>query len=304
MYITPNNNIDHFYNLDYDCLSDRLFDEENNYLFKHSNYTSLNTTTARCFTTSNEHLEDFKKYIDFKNKRVATVGSSGDQVFTSLLNGSKDITLIDGNVFSRAFIEYKMAMIENLPHEEFLKLLSSSEYLSYGAYRKISHSLSPEVRQLFDTLMLEQTDCNDKTWECQYPCAKQLESMITSGYVHKFCDFYTNKEDYIKLQQILRDKEFKLKFVLSDFEHFPQNLDGTFDIILLSNIIDYVKFKKFEEIAQSLYQNKLNKNGTMQTHYRFIKHFADKETVSIAGIPLRHKTVGKNKEETVYFMEK
>lgn len=303
MNIDKKYDIDHFYNLEYDRLSDRLFNDENNYLSKCADYNNINTTTSRCYTTSNEHLEDLKKYLDFKNKRVATVGSSGDQVLTALLNGSKNITLIDGNVLSRAFTEYKMAIIENLSFQETNRLLGMPEYFSFRTYRKISHSLSPEVRQLFDTLMLEQ-DRGIINYDRETPCAEQLNTTISNEHIFKNCDFYKNIDDYYKLQEILRKKDFDLTFKLSEYEDFSDTLEGKFDIILLSNIVDYKNLKKFEDGLYNLYHKNLNKNGTIQVNYRYLDHRPDVDTVKLAGLDIRHESVGNYNEDTVYFIDK
>ena len=52
-------------------------------------------TAERCYLSSNEYLSDYMKDLDLTNKKVVTVGSSGDQFFQSLLQGCKDITIID-----------------------------------------------------------------------------------------------------------------------------------------------------------------------------------------------------------------
>ena len=71
-----------------------------------------NYTLDKAFAISNEKLDEVFKHIDLKGKSVLTVGSSGDQALNCILNGSKDITIIDANIFT-AFL------ISNLSDNEF-----------------------------------------------------------------------------------------------------------------------------------------------------------------------------------------
>ena len=50
------------------------------------------------FTT--ENLNAYLTKYDFTNKRVLTVGSSGDQILNTFLMGAKDITVFDINPFT------------------------------------------------------------------------------------------------------------------------------------------------------------------------------------------------------------
>ena len=68
---------------------------------------------------ANEKLNAYFKDLNLKGSRIATVGSSGDQVLNAIFYGAKDITLIDANIFTRAYFEYKTAMIKNLNFDEF-----------------------------------------------------------------------------------------------------------------------------------------------------------------------------------------
>ena len=74
----------------------------------------LNSATNKVYRTSNELLDSIFKNFDINGKNVLTVGSSGDQIFYSLLSGAKKVRFVDADIYAVPFIEYKKALIKNL----------------------------------------------------------------------------------------------------------------------------------------------------------------------------------------------
>ena len=70
-----------------------------------------NYTPGKVYAFSNENLDDLFNKLDLKDKKVLTVGSSGDQALYSLLYGAKDITIADLNIYTKPFVEFKIAEI-------------------------------------------------------------------------------------------------------------------------------------------------------------------------------------------------
>ena len=118
--------------------------------------------TEKAYITSNELLNRYFPNLNLDGKRVATVGSSGDQVLNALFYGAKDVTLIDANIFSQAYTEYKMALISTLDYNTFLTMLKNSHCFHWKVYAKISHLLSPNTKEFFDALMLDQDPVPNK----------------------------------------------------------------------------------------------------------------------------------------------
>ena len=125
---------------DYDVLTDRLFYDFASKITKYDNMTA-----ERVYPTTNEHVDKYIKLFNLNGKRVATVGSSGDQLFYSLLGGAKDVTVIDANPYTRAFIEYKMAAIATLDASEFVDIIKSPKFFNWKVYSKFSQYLSEKV---------------------------------------------------------------------------------------------------------------------------------------------------------------
>ncbi|MBE5735765.1 MAG: DUF3419 family protein [Clostridiales bacterium] len=261
-----------FYDTEYDYLTDYIFNLYN-YDDKDTNTHPLylaeaqqpNTAELKCYTTSNELLSAYMKRLNMMDKRVATVGSSGDQLLNAIYYGSEDITLIDGNPYSRAFVEYKLALLKNLSYEEFKSVSGdniSMDIFNYYTYRKISHDLSKPVRQFWDKIILEQSrDIMDTTAYNTYV------TLCHPGTFYSNSDFYKFKSSYNYLQKLLRDNNFNVNYICSDLRNFVHDLDGTFDTIILSNIYDYEDGDVFATIVRDLYDNKLNPGGKIQAHY-------------------------------------
>lgn len=284
----------------YDTLTHRIFIKTLERLTKYDDHTA-----ERCYLSSNEHLSEYMKDMDLTNKKVATVGSSGDQFFQSLLQGSRDITIIDANPYIKVFIEYKRALLMNLDFDEFFETLRTNRIFHWKTYAKISHNLSTYAKRFWDTLMLEQEDVDDYNKFNMYHIAEQ----ILHPQALLMCDFYNKENCYDRLQNILRNEHYVVKFKTADIFNFPKVLKEKYDLIMLSNIFGYHSLdedkRKFEEAVNKLYRKNLNAGGSIQMQYSYREHSKLLDVEEIGGHNLRIVRVGDNsKPGTVYFIDK
>ena len=286
----------------YDTLTHRIFNETLIRLTQNDDQTA-----ERCYISSNEYLSEYMCYIDFKNKKLATVGTSGDQFFNALLLGCKDATIIDANPYARVFVEYKIGLIKNLDFKTFSSLIKNSNMFHWSTYAKISHSLSQESKLFWDTLMLEEEDQVSDLID-QFDQNK-LARQLTHREAVFFSDFYNEEETYLRLQHLLRKGNYRLKFLTADLHDFPEVLNGKYDIIMLSNIFCYHEYGearyRFEQTVEKLYNNNLNDGGTIQVQYNYRHHWNSVDPTEMAGQPLRIIRLDNNHNpKTVYFIEK
>lgn len=285
----------------YDNLTHRIFKKSLDRLTKYRDRTA-----EKCYLSSNEYLSDYMADMDLKNKKVATVGSSGDQFFQSLLQGSRDITIIDANPYTKLFVEYKKAFFMNLDFETAINKITKMQIFDCATYAKISHDISPYSRIFWDKLMIAQEE---------YVPGENKFSMYTIAekILHPelmfLCDFYSDKETYLKLQQILNEKEFSIKYLIADFNDFSKVLNNKFDLIMLSNIYRYhskgEELIKFEKSLNELFSKNLNEGGVIQVQYSYRTHDSNLDPEKIAGHDLRIKRTGKpSNPRTVYFIDK
>jgi len=255
-------------NPDYDLLGETLLTMPEYDAF--SSDFGVKEVINKVYHCSNERLNAYFKDLNLNGARIATVGSSGDQVLNAIFYGAKDITLIDANIFTRAYFEYKTAMIKNLEFSEFKKLLGSFAMFNWKTYSKISHDLSPRSKRFFDELMLNQDD-NGHDYDEGY----LTDSLIRNNLFHTPCHyynseqenlFYNNEKDYNKLKNLLIEHDFKLTIINAELKEFPSKLKGEFDYIFLSNIYDYVDRDLIISVTNKLYK-KIKNNGAVQYHY-------------------------------------
>ena len=264
-------------------------------------------TAERCYISSNEYLSEYMEEINLTNKKVATVGSSGDQFFNALLQGCKDITIIDANPYTKLFVEYKKAMIQNLNFHTFQHLISSSRMFHSSVYAKISHSLNNEAKLFWDTLMLEQVSVPNDYID-QFDQNKLARQLVHREAVF-FSNFYIDHIEYKKLQNLLHQNDYALKVLTADLHDFPKVLKDKYDLIMLSNIFSYHKTGelryKFEKTVEELYNNNLNVGGSIQIQYDYHHNYVDLEPRKFYNKPIRIEKLDKNHSaRTVYFLDK
>lgn len=221
-----------------------------------------NWATGLVYPFSNEYLEEFFDKIDLTGGRAMVVGSSGDQVLHAIDKGAKDITLVDGNMWTLPFVELKLSAMKNLSYEDFKTYMCYGNVFYSKMYSKVSHDLSKQSQAFWDKIMFE------LPWSIQN---RALEIFSHNGiegqdyqYGMKFHSYYTSKKKFNELKAKLKDAKVDIK--IADLSDFPKVADGKYDLIMLSNILDYVKQKDFFPILKDLNDNHLTDSGKIQAY--------------------------------------
>ena len=248
-------------NPDFSLPLEKFYDD-----FYYREKNGRNGTLTQAYPFSNEKLHDLFKHLKKKNPRVLTVGSSGDQLFYSLYYGSKDVTVIDANLYAKPWIEYKMSAIKNLSFDEFnnhflITKDSNQTPFNNDILTRIFQDLSEESKQFWGTIFL-----SNYTPEEVYSSILERRD---SNKNRTFSIFYKDKSAYKKLQEIIENHDYKLNFITEEFSNFSSAIAGKFDIILLSNIRRYVGDLPFIQTVNNLYKYHLNNNGIIQLHYDY-----------------------------------
>lgn len=182
----------------------------------------------KLYPTSNEAIQEFFPKLNLKNASVMTVGSSGDQILYALMFGAKEVVCVDINPFTKFFYDLKVAGIKHFDFFDFNEYFGyyhpSQEILNAGIYRQISHLLPEDSKYFWDNIFLETNNV---------PYFFRHSLLVNSHYS-------INKEQYCKLKETLKNP-CPVKFKCGDIKDISKNL-GTkkFDVILLSNIYDYI----------------------------------------------------------------
>ena len=231
----------------------------------------------KIYPLTNEYLSSYFSKLNLKDKKILTVGSSGDQVLYSLCFGAKDITHIDINPYAKFYLDLKIASYQNFDYNDFIKMfhyrLCASNIIKSKLYRKISHSLPEDSKYFWDNIFIEFDKLSNFTHG-------------TSGVY----DHYVYSEEQFNAIKTALNKPFNYQFVCLDILNIlPLVKNKKYDAIFLSNIYDYIDEWKhlqsqknndeslrfysaqqieFFKICKGLL-NSLNPNGILQVQYGF-----------------------------------
>lgn len=239
---------------------------------------TLFRTMDRVYVFSNENISDCLNQLgDMRGKRVLSVCASGDHAFECYARGASRVDTFDINYTQKNMMELKLHMIRNLPYEEFL------EYF-FGCSRRMSPDIITPLWNLFsDSLKIFYSQVygsNDV-----YHIGPMISANLTSP--NRNVGNISYIQDYSVYERLARTLPEKIKFTHTDLETLPSVISGKYDIILLSNIFDYMYTKLNEnELALSkLYDNVLapmtknnltNETGTIVFDYMWGRRALDR----------------------------
>ena len=253
---------------------DKFFDERLEKIFASEveDERKRNFTLENIFGFSNEDLQHLFSHLPVQDKRVATVGSSGDQVLNAIDYGAKEVTFIDGNPYAIPAVELKLSAIKNLSYDEFMEYWTHDGLLNHKFYSKISHDLSEDTKMFWETLLLETGDAGKEVLErfSHAGSFRRTNKLDIKPFpiMAYGSEFYRDPKRYNELKAKM--PQCKVECIHADLSQFGQVLHGKYDAILLSNIFDYVDKKEFCKIVKDLEQNCLAEGGKMQLHYDLI----------------------------------
>lgn len=250
-------------NIAMDYLGNNVFEKD----YSQEEYNNERNVAARVvYPFSNENLDEIFADKDLTGKKVATVGSSGDQVLYAIQHGAKDITVMDANPMAQPYIELKLAAIKNLSYEEFLEYFTYHNILNSKYYRKISHDLSDYTKGFWDNIIMEvgAEDNQDNVFQNLFQSiGVGRDFAVNRGALSYFKD----KEKYKALKTKLDG--CKIEFIVSQFEDFESALKDKYHLILLSNIYDYINEKDYFNGVKQIKRKHLAKDGIIQIYYQF-----------------------------------
>ena len=223
---------------------------------------------SKMYTFCTENVSGYMKHFDFDGKRLLTVGSSGDQVLNSFMNGARDITLFDINPYAKFYIYLKIASIVSLSYDEFINFFfkhtespfrDNREMFSRNTFNKIKSTLRlfdyesflffDELFSLYDGELIRRRLFDDDEDRC--------------AVIKGFNSYLRDEDSYNKLKSIIK----KIYFKYVEGNIFNDKIDGKFDNIFLSNLSGLVKLDEFRNLLERLDRDNLNDNGSILFGY-------------------------------------
>ena len=187
--------------------------------------------------STNENQEAIIKALDYKNKDILTLASSGEQYFSAKFAGSKNITLYDINKLSILYTYLKIGAIKKLNYEDFINFLipycSYDKYLDKNTFLKVSDYLPDDTSNYWYNILSKYS-------------VKDLELLILFPrdckdfeYIKKGNPYYT-RENYEILKKQIESENYP-HFIASSIYDINKLLNNKkFDVIDTSNIIECI----------------------------------------------------------------
>ena len=214
----------------------------------HNNLNKDKTFSEHSFIykKTNERLQDILDIFSDKENILCVIGS-GDQILNAILNRPQKIDAFDISIYPKYFLELKIAAIKTLTREEFIDFFindinyKKEDYYDDLFYEKIIKELDGDVRDFWKYLF----DFND--WYDIYNSMLFSTEPVIKEYA-LVQNKYLNEEEYYKLREIL--KTTKINYIQSDILNL--DIDDNYDLIYLSNIIQYVDPKLYKTKIEGL----------------------------------------------------
>ena len=238
---------------------------------------SNDNSYQKIFAKTNEHIDNYFKADPLLDKKNAlSVLAGGDQIFTLIYSGIKDISSFDINrltyyytlgIKRAAILKYKYE-----PYLDFINNLSSDKFPL--------DELTDLVKGLFPNMEEDCVSFWQEILEYNYEIQKRFETNINlfSMLLFQFPRFYTNPP-YIKVKDAYDKCRSQLGNANITFENtncldLSRKMKEKYDVILLSNIFDYFyKYWNYDWIVDKLLEFSnglkplLNDNGIIFLDY-------------------------------------
>lgn len=197
---------------------------------------------------TNENIKGYYSNLDFQDKSVLTVTSSGDHILNALLYGAKTVEAFDANPLAKYYVELKIAAIKALDIEEFLLFfynknifLKYKYHLNKKSYKKVRKELKDDYLIFWDYVFEKYT-----------PKDLYKSILFTSDYL-EFpalieANPYLHTNNFNQLKIILKNKS--ICYHDKDLKELS-NINKKYDLIILSNIPAFLeKIYREKRLAQ------------------------------------------------------
>ena len=228
---------------------------------------------SRVYRATNEIISH-KNYIELlkKKRKVFTITASGDQLLNSILFDTRNITCMDITRFAKYYASLKIAALKVLNKLEYLSFFAgrvNMDLLSSKTYEKIRKELDSETLLFWDSLFnyFDDVEINESFL---FSNAVMNKEIMTRNNPYLYYDNYEKLQRKIDRANII----FKDGNVYNGI-----NNDNEYDLINLSNIIDYsVDKKEYKEFIENL---PLKRRGVVIS-YMFIccKNYINRQEIN------------------------
>ena len=213
--------------------------------------------TSAIYKISNERTQDYYSYLIGRNKVLSVIGS-GDQILNLILEGTKEIDAFDISSFPKYFLYLKIAAIKALSKEEYIDFfyeVTQRSEIYDDMYDRISFYLDDEISEFWNSLF------NFFDWQDIYNSTFFSSEPYTAANAINQNKFLQCEAAYEELRNNLDSTV--INTYVGDIFNLSCNIDGTYDLVYLSNIVYYNNPDEYREMLGDF---KLTDNGITLTY--------------------------------------
>ena len=201
---------------------------------------------SRIYKLTTENICGYLNQINMKDKSILVPAASGDHLLNCILKGANNVDLFDINYYALFMAELKIAAVKSLSKEEFIRYFTNGRNaLSNDIYAKIRPYLNGDALLFWDKVYTLFPNNNDLKKTNLFMKDNYYEDSLIS------VNDYLKENNYNYLKEKINIADNK-KFINTNVIDLPNKLDKIYDIILLSNIQDYMKFTYHLDYLRSL----------------------------------------------------
>ena len=233
---------------------------------------------SKIYVHTNENIDECFKYFDFRHiNNALVVLSSGDYIFNLLANNVLNIDAFDTNQLTEYYVfGLKMALIKKYNYYEYLNILKrlTSDNISVEETTDIILGLIPYMEEKYQKHWTKIVLYNKKKQENR---EKTFNLLHLIGY-ETHCSnlmvntYLKNEENYNLVKENL--KKANISFKCANAVNLHKDFNGKYDLILLSNILDFLSnewgdlwgYRRFKELTNNLHTI-TSDNGTILLAY-------------------------------------
>ena len=176
---------------------------------------------------SNENIAGYMPALgDMNGANVLTVCASGDHMFEAYLRGAANVDTFDINTLQKCVAELKTHMIRDLDYEQFMDFFfNKKHFFNTRILSPIRRKFSPELAgfiQRYNSIGRHLFRYNASQHSSNDP--------FKISYV-------ANPNEYYRLRDLLPEK---IQFHECDLMDLSEKITQKYDVIMLSNIMDYM----------------------------------------------------------------
>lgn len=202
---------------------------------------------SQIYSFTTENISGYFEYLDFKDKDILTVAASGDHIINAFYKGAKKVVGFDINYLALIYTELKLVALQNLEYQDFMQFFMINETndidknkraFDYITYKSLRKYLTKNTASYWD-MIYQNFGCDGYKLRNSYI----FNSKYDNNKVKFSSNLYLKNEiAYNYVKENIKNKDITLinaNYRSINLSNLPKS--ANYDIILMSNISDYIK---------------------------------------------------------------